>query len=134
MVKNFLEERNLSLEDNFKLMQEVRRSTLTRTSLLTIKEKDNNAIRIAADDQNEVSQVRIQMGKIGILDKINIHKQASDIFYSYFLKSYLNKSKLENKVTKLEGKIKREKSCNQGLENESKEIGSRSSSTGIKGK
>ena len=40
------------------------------------------------------------MDKIGILDKINFHKQASEILYSELLKSYLNKNKLEAKVIK----------------------------------
>ena len=54
------------------------------------------------------------MDKIGIPDKINFHNQASEILYSYLLKSYLNKSKLENKVTKLEVHIKREKVASKG--------------------
>ena len=114
MVKKNSEERNLSLKENFKLIQEERKSTFTWTSLLTIREKDNNTLRIYVHDQNEGFQVRIQTDKIGILDKINFHKQASKVLYSYLLKSYLNKSKLENKVTKLEEQIKREKDASKG--------------------
>ena len=54
------------------------------------------------------------MDKIGILDKINFHKQASEILYSDLLKSYLNKNKLEAKVVKLEQKIKREMVASKG--------------------
>jgi hypothetical protein len=54
------------------------------------------------------------MDKIGIPDKINFHKQASEVFYSDFLKSYLNKSKLENRVIMLEEHIKREKVASKG--------------------
>lgn len=54
------------------------------------------------------------MDKIGIPDKINFHKQASEVLYSYFLKYYLNKSKLENKVAKLEELIRREKDASKG--------------------
>ena len=80
MVKKFSEERNLSAEENFKLMQELRKNTFTGTSLLNIRERDRNTLRIVVDDQSEGSQVRIQMDKIGIPYKINFHKQ-----------SYLNK-------------------------------------------
>ena len=73
-------------------MQEVRKNTFTGTSLLTIRERDNNTQRIIVDDQIEGSQVRIQMDKIDIPDKANFHKQASKVLYSYFLKSDLNKS------------------------------------------
>ena len=86
MVKKFFEERNLSTEENFKLMQEVRKSTFTGTSLLTVRERDNNTLRIAVDDQTEGSQVRIQMDRIAIPDKINFQKQASKVLYSYLLK------------------------------------------------
>lgn len=56
------------------------------------------------------------MVKIGIPDKINFHKNASEILYSYFLKSYLNKSKMENRVTNLEEKIKRAKDASKGCD------------------
>ena len=49
------------------------------------------------------------MDKITIYDKINFHKQAFEILYSDMLKSYLNKSKLESKVTKLEEQVKGKK-------------------------
>jgi hypothetical protein len=42
------------------------------------------------------------MDKIAIHDKIIFQKQASEIVYSDLRKSYLNKSKLESKMTKLE--------------------------------
>ena len=109
MVKKFLEERNLSVEENIKLMQEVRKKTFIGTSLLTIRERDNNTLRIAMDDQTEGSHVRIQMDKIVFPNKINFHKKDSKVLYPDLLKSYLNKSKLERKVTKLEEHVKREK-------------------------
>ena len=77
LVKKFSEERNLSVEENFKLMQEVRKNTYASSSLLTVREKDSNTLKIALDDQVEGSQVRIQMDKIAIPNNINFHKQVS---------------------------------------------------------
>ena len=114
LVEEFTDERNKSLKENYKLMQEVRRSTLVGTSFLTVREKDNSILRIATDDQEQVSQVRIQLQKIGIPYKINFHKPATDILYSNLLKHYLNKKKLEAKVMKLEEQIKREKDASKG--------------------
>ena len=54
------------------------------------------------------------MDKIGIPDKINFHKQASEVLYSDLLKYYQNKSKLENRVIKLEEHIKRENVASKG--------------------
>ena len=69
--------------------------------------------RIATSDKEGVSQVKIQMDQVGLLDKINFHKQASEILYSDLLKSYLSKTKLEEKVIKLEEQIKREKAASK---------------------
>lgn len=45
--------------------------------LLVARETDNNVLRIATNDREQISQVKIQMDKIGLPDKINFHKQAS---------------------------------------------------------
>ena len=77
--------------------------------MLKVRETNNKVLKIVTDDQEQVSSVRIQMDKIGIPDKINFHKQATEILYSDLLKYYLNKNNLEAKVVKLEDQIKREK-------------------------
>ena len=58
--------------------------------------------------------MRIQMDKVGLPDKINFHKQASEILYFDLLKSYLSKTKLEEKVIKLEEQVRREKDASKG--------------------
>ena len=55
MVKKFSEERNLSTEENFKLMQEVRKNTFASTFVLTVRERHRNTLRIAVDNQIEGS-------------------------------------------------------------------------------
>ena len=107
LVKDFLEERNKSIDENYKLLQEARKKApIGSTTLLIVREQDSNNLRIATDDPDHVSQVRIQMDKIGIPDKINFHKQATEVLYSDLLKSYLNKTKLEGKMAKLDEEIK----------------------------
>ena len=81
LVKDFIEERNRSSNENYKLMQEIRRTIPVENSLLEVRETNNNVLRIATDDQEQGSQIRIQMHKIGIPDRINFHKQASEIIY-----------------------------------------------------
>ena len=49
MVKKFSEERNLSAEENSKHMQEVRKSTFTGTSLLTVREGDISPNRLQSN-------------------------------------------------------------------------------------
>ena len=102
LVKYFTNERNKSANDNYKLMREIRKTVPGKSPLLAVREANNNVFRIATNDKEGVSQVRIQMDKVGLLDKINFHKQASEILYSDLLKSYLSNTKLEEKVIKIE--------------------------------
>ena len=74
MVKDFTNERNKSANDNYKLMQEIRKTVLGKSLLLAVREVDNNVLRIATNDKEGVSQVRIQMDKLGLPNKINFHK------------------------------------------------------------
>ena len=82
LVRDFTNERNKSTNDNYKLMQEIRKTILVESYLLAVREAYNNVFRIVTDDKEMISQVRIQMDKVGILDKIKFHKQDSDILYS----------------------------------------------------
>ena len=103
-------------------MQEIIRTIPVENSLLEVREANNNVLRIDTNDKEQVSHIRIQMDKIGIHDRINFHKQASKILYSDLLKSYLNKSKMESKVIKLEEKIKREKVAFKGWKTQVKKM------------
>ena len=75
--------------------------------MLAIMEAEGNIFRIATSDMGEASQVKIQMDQVGIPNKVNFHKQASEVLYSNLLNSYLSKTKLAEKVIKLEEKLKR---------------------------
>ena len=95
-------------------MQQIRKVVPRKSFLLEAREPEGNIFRIATNDKEGVSQVRIQMDRVGIPDKVNFHKQASGILYSDLLKSYLSKTKLEEKVIKLEEQVKREKVASKG--------------------
>ena len=122
LVKDFTNEGNKSANDNYKLMQEIRKIVLRQSPLLVVREADNNVFRIATNDKEGVSHVRIQMDQVGLPDKINFHKQASEILYSDLLKSYLSKTKLEEKIIKLEEQIKREKVASKGWKTQVKKL------------
>ena len=80
-MKDFTDEINKSANENYKLMQEIRRTIPVENSLLTVRETNNNVLRIATDDREHISQVIIQIDKIGLPHKINFHKQASEFLY-----------------------------------------------------
>ena len=83
-------------------MQQIRKYVPNKSSLLAVREAQGNIFRIASSDMAGVSQAKLQMDRVGIPDKINFHKQASEVLYSDLLSSYLRKIKMEEKVIKLE--------------------------------
>ena len=95
-------------------MQEIRNSILGKSPLLVVREAKSNVFRIATNDKDGVSQVRIQMNQARLPDRINFYKQDLEILYSDLLKSYLSKNKSEEKVIKLQEQIKREKVASKG--------------------
>ena len=62
------------------------------------------------------------MDQVGIPDKVNFHKQASEILYSDLLKSYLSKIKLVENVSNMEEQIKREKATSKGWKTQAKKL------------
>ena len=113
-MKDFTNKRNKVLDENYKIMRQIRRSVSNKSTLLAVRESEGNVFRIATTDVTRVSQVKLQMDQVGIPEKIIFHKQAFEILYSDFLKSYLSKIKLEEKVNKLEEQVKREKVASKG--------------------
>ena len=88
-------------------MQQIRRSVSNKSTLLAVRESEGNVFRIATTDATRVSQVKLQMDQVGIPDKVNFQKQASEILYSDLLKSYQSKIKLEEQVKREKAASKR---------------------------
>ena len=102
LVKDFTDKRSKAVDENIKIMQQIRRTVSNKSTLLVVRELEGNVFRIATTDATGVSQVKLQMDQVGILDKVNFHKQDSEILYSDLLRSYISKIKLEEKVSKME--------------------------------
>ena len=76
LIKEFLDERSVASKESYELVKEARKMEISQSSMITVKEKDSGAFRIAVTDNSQVTQVKIQMEKIAIPDKINFHRQA----------------------------------------------------------
>ena len=122
LVKDFTDKRSKAVDENINLMQQIRRTVPTKSTLLAVRESEGNVFRIATSDVTGVSQVKLQMDQVGIPDKVNFHKQASEILYSDLLKSYLSKIKLEERVSKMEEQIRREKAASKGWKTQAKKL------------
>ena len=79
LVKYFTDKRSKVVDENINLMQQIRRTTSNKSTLLAVRESEGNVFRIATTDATGVSQVKLQMDQVGIPDKVNFHKQASEI-------------------------------------------------------
>ena len=73
------------------------------------KDDASNTLKIVVTYEQKMSEVNFIMDRINIPDKIHFHKQVSNVLCSNLLSSFLNKSKLEDNVSKLKDQIKREK-------------------------
>ena len=71
-------------------------------SLLTVKDPNWNVLNFPLTEEEKVTEVKIQMAKVNIHDKILFHKQTNEMIYYNLLHMSLNKNKLENKVDRLE--------------------------------
>ena len=58
-MKDFTDERNKIENENYKLMQEIRRTILVENYLLVVRETNNNVLIISTDDREWISQIRI---------------------------------------------------------------------------
>ena len=56
-----------------------------------------------------MSEMEVRLDKISVPDKIQLHKQTSDIIYSYLLQAMMRINKLQILVAKLEVQLKHEK-------------------------
>ena len=82
-------------------------------SLLTIKYPTRNVLNFALTEEEKVTEVKIQMDKVNIPDKIFFHKKTNEMLYYDLFHMSLNKNKLENKVDRLEKQLKKEKAMSR---------------------
>ena len=59
LVKSFTKEKNKSGNDNYRLMQQIRKFVLDRSSMLVVREAQGNIFRIATSDMAGISHVKI---------------------------------------------------------------------------
>ena len=110
----------MALEENHRLLKEVRGISSNKMSLLTVKDPTRNVLNFSLTEEEKVIEVKIQMDKVNIPDKILFRKQTNEMFYYDLLHMYLNKNKLENKVHKLEKQLKKEKAMSRAWQNQVK--------------
>ena len=106
---SYLEKRKQSLEETRNLLPKVRNLYSSKTSLVAARDAEKNTFKMAIVNDKKMSEIEIRLDKISTPDKIQLHKQTSDILYSDLLQAMMRISKLQVLVDKLEVQLKHEK-------------------------
>lgn len=102
-------------------MKEVRGISSDKMSLLTVKDPTKNVLNFALTEEEKVIEVKFQISKVNIPDKILFQKQTNEMLYYDLLHMSLNKNKLENKIDRLEKQLKKEKAMSKASQTQVKE-------------
>ena len=106
---SYLEKRKQSLEETRNLLPRVRNLHSSKTSLVSARDAEKNTFKMAIVNDKRMSEIEIRLDKISTPDKIQLHKQTSDILYSDLLQAMMTINKLQALVDKLEVQLRHEK-------------------------
>ena len=91
-----------SLEETRNLLPRVRNLYSSKTSMISARDAEKNTFKMAMVSDKRMSEMEIRLDKISIPDKIQLHKQNSDIIYSDLLQAMIRINKLQSLIDKLE--------------------------------
>ena len=113
LLEKYSQKRFQALEENQRLLKEVRNISSDKMSLLIVKDPTRIVLNFALIEEEKVTKVKIQMDKVNIPDKILFHKKTNEMLYYDLLHMSLNKNKLESEVERLEKQLKKEKAMSR---------------------
>ena len=106
---SYMEKRKQSLEETRNLLLRVRSLYSSKTSLVSARDAERNTFKMAMVNDKKMSEMEIRLDKISTPDKIQLHKQTSDIIYSDLLQAMVRINKLQVLIDKLEIQLKHER-------------------------
>ena len=109
LKSSYMEKRKQSLEETRSLLPRVRSLCNSKTSLVSARDAEKNTFKMAIVNDKRMSEMEVRLDKINTPDKIQLHKQTSDILYSDLLQAMVRINKLQVLVDKLEVQLKHEK-------------------------
>ena len=106
---SYMERRKQSLEETRNFLPRVRSLHSPKTSLVSAQDVERNTFKLAMVNDKKMSEMEIRLDKISIPDKIQLHKQTSDIIYSDLLQAMVKINKLQILTDKLEIQLRHER-------------------------
>ena len=101
---------------------EVRNISNQDVSLIAVRDQAHNTLNLSLATNRKVVEIRMDLEDIPIPDMIHFHKQTGDIFFTNFLKSTLNFSKLKVTKSKIENPLRQEKVENRAHQAQIKKL------------
>ena len=77
------------------MLPRVRSLYSSKTSLVSARDAERNTLKMAMVNDKKMSEMEIRLDKISTPDKIQLHKQTSDIIYSDLLQAMVRINKLQ---------------------------------------
>ena len=78
-------------------------------SLVTVKDHVKNTLNLTVATQNRVIEMRFNLHKILVSNKIDLHKKTWEVIYTDLMKATLKVSKLQTTISKIKIQLKQEK-------------------------
>ena len=94
LKSSYMEKRKQSLEETRSLLPRVRSLCNSKTSLVLARDAEKNTFKMAIVNDKRMSEIEVRLDKISTPDKIQLHKQTSDILYSDLLQAMVRIKKL----------------------------------------
>jgi hypothetical protein len=95
------------------LMPEVKKPSHHKSSLFIVRDTERKTFNISIAEEYKVSEIKIKYDNISALDKVQFHKQTSDLLYLDYLNFNLKNAKLTSLATKIEGHLRKEKEASK---------------------
>jgi hypothetical protein len=95
------------------LIPEVKKSSQHKSSLFAVKEIERKIFNIAIEEEDKVSEIKINYDDTSAQDKFQFHRHTSDLLYSDYLNFNLKNAKLTSLAAKLEGHLRQEKAASK---------------------
>ena len=89
-----------------RLYYEVRKISNQDVSLISVKDYVQNNMNLALATKNRVTEEKMNLDDIPILDMIHLHKQTRDILFTHLLNTTLELSKLQTLKGKIENQLR----------------------------
>ena len=89
-----MEKRKQSLEETRNFLPRVRNLNNPKNSLISARDAKRNTFKLAMVNEKKMAEIEIRLDKISVPDKIQLHKQTSDIIYSDLLQAMMKINKL----------------------------------------